>query len=249
MDLLGVVYGRAIVVAGLDLGRNDHQLLLTLPDTDAERSRERGLASRLVRTLDPREHNFTALVQLPVPPRVDEYRVQLRGSADDDGRAETSMAVAGAVALSPAPTTLAGQALRATGRVLGSEARELGGSPTDAATLRPRLAKVAHAADGARVAFAALESLGAQEQALVDDVSRRWEVHKRRRWHRRTFPYFGGRGTAVAAASVVVATAPSCSLVELATQVVVDAGGLDQVLDATGTVDTGASRGAGGEGG
>jgi hypothetical protein len=243
MDLLGVVYGRAIVVAGLDLGRSDHQVLLTLPDTDAELSRERGLASRLVRTLDPREHNFTALVQLPVPPRVDEYQVQLRGSADGDGRAETSMAVAGAVALSPAPTMLAGQALRATGRVLATEARELGGSPTDASSMRPRLAKVAHAADGARVAFAALDSLGAQEKALVDDVSRRWAIHERRRWHRRQFPYFGGPGTAVASASAVVAAAPSLSLVELASDVVLDAGGLDEALDAIGTVEAGAYAG------
>jgi hypothetical protein len=98
LELLRLVHRHYFLVAGLDRSVRDHSVEFDLPECEAaDGSVIRNLFQRSRRTFDPREHNYTVRIRLPLPENLRVYNLQVRAASDPRAPSYNEVSLIGAI--------------------------------------------------------------------------------------------------------------------------------------------------------
>jgi hypothetical protein len=213
LEILDFVYRMQVVTAIVEPSRSDRGFRIELPHAVASGdSRQRRAWHNVARSFSPRDHNFTARINVPVPAGIAEYRLQFQGTPDDDGGPAAAVGVVAALGRGPEPMPeLADQLLRCR-ELLVEVAGELVDDGARLATVRRRLAVLVHALAEAREVVQRMSASAESGFSSTRDVLSRWRLAKTRPDYD-VFPYEDQRPRRwrqkVAAAETALAQAES----------------------------------------
>jgi hypothetical protein len=192
LGLVDLVHRHDFVVASLDRNVRDQSVEYDLPDSEAQRAPlvERGFG-RARRMIDPREHNYTVHMLVPLPENLPQYNLCVRAPAETDGQPDGEVSLIAAIhydghpgqgaidAISACADELARTVEAATGPAgaASGEADEVDESDeVDEASgeVDPRVRKVQFIAASATAALDRLERIVDLQDQATDELSVRW---------------------------------------------------------------------------
>jgi hypothetical protein len=98
LGLVDLVHRHDFVVASLDRSVRDQSVEYDLPDSEAQRAplveRSFGRARRM---MDPREHNYTVHMLVPLPENLPQYNLCVRAPAEADGQPDGEVSLIAAI--------------------------------------------------------------------------------------------------------------------------------------------------------
>jgi hypothetical protein len=167
LDLVDLVHREYFVVAGLDRRVRDQSLQFDLPASEAlDSSVIKRVDRRSRRMLDPREHNFTVHLWVPLPQNIRQYNLHVRTGSSQGRDPYSEVSLIAALRYDDHPGRHAIDALRTCADELTATA-----DAGDGVTAGRRVAFVASRAAGALDRLGALVDL--QDRA-ADELTARW---------------------------------------------------------------------------
>jgi hypothetical protein len=167
LELLRLVHGHYFVVAGLDRRARDHMVSYDLPDSEAlADSAIRSLHRRLRAAFDPRQHNYCAHIQVPLPDNVDQYNLDVQAASREGAAVHNEVSLVGAIHFDGHPVRSAIEALSAC-------ADRLEGSVGDAWPDDTAARRIGYVASRAAPALDALDAVVDHQDQAADELEAR----------------------------------------------------------------------------
>ena len=181
LRLVDLVHGHDFVVASLDRHLRDQSVSYDLPDAEARPESVIEIRSgRNRRMFDPREHNYTVHMWVPLPENLHQYNLCLRAPAGLGSRSDCEVSMIAAIHYDDHPARTAIDAISACAdelvRTFGSYDWSIRGPQADAVVdPDPDIRKVRFIASRAAVALDRLERIVDLQVQAAEELAVRWE--------------------------------------------------------------------------
>jgi hypothetical protein len=190
LELLRLVHRHYIVVVGLERSVRDHTVQFDLPANEAlDNSVMTNALARFRRAFDPREHNYTMHVQIPLPDNVRQYSLPVTTASVGGAPSNNEVSLVGAIHYDDHPGRPAIEALRACAKELQAafqacEALPPTGGPSADDVPADQLSdtqarSVVFVARRALAAVGLLDHIVDQQQEAANDLEERWKEASR----------------------------------------------------------------------
>lgn len=175
LELFGMVHSSYFLVVGLENVNRQHHVSFSMPDVEAlDQSASRSLRTRVGRALDPREHNFTIRVHVPIPVNVRRYRLDIDGETEC-GAERLNVSLVAAIRFNGRLAKSSLATLETCAGMLDGFARLPDGSLRTVTSEEPC---VRFLASQALAALDSLEDLALRQQRVGAELTTRWPKHK-----------------------------------------------------------------------